>query len=141
VLRVVLDTSVIVAAMRSRRGASNRLIELIGLERLRPLVTTALFLEYEEVLKRPEHRLATNMTDLDVDGFLAAFASAAEGVDVSFRWRPHLSDPNDELVLEAAVNGHADRLVTHNVRDFEDGARQFGLRVCLPRHILKEIEP
>src|SRR5689334_16982350 len=99
--RAVLDTSVILAAQRSRRGASNRLVELIALERLRPLVSTALFLEYEDVLQRPENRLATGMSEADVQAFLAAFASAAEGVDVNFRWRPQLKDPKDELVLEA----------------------------------------
>ena len=140
-LRAVLDTSVVVSALRSRRGASNRLIELVARGRLRPLVTTALFLEYEDVLRRPEHRLATGMSDEDVEAFLAAFASAAEGVDVNFRWRPQLRDVKDELVLEAAVNGQADALVTHNVRDFRDAARLFDLRVLLPREMLKELEP
>ena len=139
ILRAVLDTSVIVAALRSRRGASNRLVELVGFGRLRPLVTTALFLEYEEVLRRPEHRLATGMSAQDVEVFLAAFASASEGVDVNFRWRPQLKDTADELVLEAAVNGRADALVTHNVRDFLDAARLFHLRVLLPREALKEL--
>lgn len=138
---MVLDTSVIVAALRSRRGASNRLLELVGLDRLRPLVTTALFLEYEDVLRRAEHRLVTGMSEREVDGFLTAFASAAEGVDVNFRWRPQLRDPQDELVLEAAVNGHADALVTQNVRDFLDAARLFDLRVLLPREVLRELEP
>jgi putative PIN family toxin of toxin-antitoxin system len=138
--RAVLDTSVILAALRSRRGASNRLVELIALERLRPLVSTALFLEYEDVLQRPENRLATGMSEADVQAFLAAFASAAEGVAVNFRWRPQLKDPKDELVLEAAVNGQADALVTHNVRDFQPAARLFNLRVMLPRELLKELE-
>jgi predicted nucleic acid-binding protein len=114
-------------------------MEFVALERLRPLVTTALFLEYEEVLGRPEHRLATGMTVKDVEGFLAAFASAAEAVDVSFRWRPQLKDSRDEFVLEAAVNGNADALVTHNVRDFQTAARLFDLRVLLPREMLKEL--
>jgi putative PIN family toxin of toxin-antitoxin system len=140
VFRAVLDTSVIVAALRSRRGASNRLVELVALERLRPLVTTALFLEYEEVLQRPEHRLATGMSAEDVEGFLAAFASAAEGVQVNFRWRPQLKDSRDEFVLEAAVNGNADALVTHNVRDFRSAAQLFSLRLLLPRELLKELE-
>ena len=80
------------------------------------------------------------MSEEDVDGFLAALASAAEPIEVNFRWRPQLSDPKDELVLEAAVYGQADALVTHNVRHFEPAARLFGLRVLLPRHVLKELE-
>jgi putative PIN family toxin of toxin-antitoxin system len=134
-----LDTSVIVAALRSRSGASNAVLEHIAGSRLRPLVTTAVFLEYEDVLRRPEIRLATGMTEEDIGGFLAALASAAEAVEVNFRWRPQLSDPKDELVLEAAVNGEADALVTHNLRDFEPATRLFGLRVLLPRDVLKEL--
>jgi putative PIN family toxin of toxin-antitoxin system len=140
VFRAVLDTSVIMAALRSRTGASHALLEQVARETVRPLVSTALFLEYEDVLKRAENRLATGMSEEDVDGFLAALASAAEPVEVNFRWRPQLSDPKDELVLEAAVNGEADALVTHNVRDFEPAARLFGLRVLLPRQVLKELE-
>jgi predicted nucleic acid-binding protein len=71
---------------------------------------------------------------------LAAFASAAEGVNISFRWRPQLKDPKDELVLEAAVNGRAEALVTHNLRDFQSAAGTFNLRVMLPRELLKELE-
>jgi predicted nucleic acid-binding protein len=103
-------------------------------------LTTALFLEYEEVLQRPEHRLATGMSADDVEGFLAAFASAAEAVEVNFRWRPQLKDSRDEFVLEAAVNGNADALVTHNVRDFRSAAQLFSLRLLLPRELLKELE-
>ena len=80
------------------------------------------------------------MTVDDVNGFLGAFASAAEAVEVNFRWRPQLRDPNDELVLEAAVNGGAQALATHNVGDFKDVERLFKLRVLLPRDLLKELE-
>jgi predicted nucleic acid-binding protein len=104
-------------------------------------VTTALFLEHEDVLLRAETRFATKMTEADVHKFLAAYASAAEGVDVNFRCRPQLTDPKDELVLEAAVNGRADALVTHNIRDFRSASVKFGLRVLLPREMLKELEP
>ena len=128
-----------VSALRSRTGASHAVLEHAARGRLRPLVSTALFLEYEDALKRPEIRLATGMSEEDVDGFLAALASVAEAVDVNFRWRPQLSDPNDELVLEAAVNGEADALVTHNLRDFEPATRLFGVRVLLPRDVLKEL--
>src|SRR5262245_2384934 len=85
-------------------------------------------------MRRPENRLATGMREVDVESFLAAFASAAEGVDVNFRWRRQLRDAKDELVLEAAVNGRADALVTHNVRDFQPAARLFKVaRLSAPR--------
>ncbi len=138
-LRAVIDTSVLVAGLRSRRGASNALLALVAEGEVRPLVTTSLFLEYEEVLLRAEQRLATGMSEADVAGFLAAFASASEGVEVHFQWRPQLGDPADEMVLEAAINGHADALVTHNIVDFAAAARRFGLRVVTPGDLLKEL--
>lgn len=138
--RVVLDTCVLVSAFRSRRGASNQVLRLVAAGKLRPLITTALFLEYEDVLLRAEQRLATGMSAADVEGALAALASAAEPVDVHFRWRPQLSDPADEFVLEAAVNAGAEALVTHNLRDFESAARSFKLRVITPQQLLQEIQ-
>lgn len=138
--RVVLDSSVIVAGLRSRLGASNRLLELVAEQRLVPLVTTALFLEYEEVLKRPEQRLATGLSEADVAGFLAAFASAAEPVDVHFLWRPLLADPDDELVLECAVNGRAEGIVTHNLKDFAAAFRELRIAIITPAALLKRIE-
>ena len=138
-MRIVLDTSVIVAAFRSRKGASNRLLQLVAGGRFRPLVTTAIFLEYESVLLRAEHRLVTGMSEADVQGALSALASACDPVDVHFRWRPQLTDPSDEFVLEAAVNGQADTLVTHNIRDFGRATERFNLRVLTPQQCLKEI--
>ena len=139
-MRVVLDTSVIVSGFRSRTGASNLVLQAVAKGKLRPLVTTALFLEYEDVLLRAEQRLATGMSESDVEGALAALASAAEPVEVHFRWRPQLADPSDELVLEAAVNGSADFLVTHNIRDFEPAAAKFELKVITPQECLKEMK-
>jgi predicted nucleic acid-binding protein len=104
-----------------------------------PLATVALFLEYEAVLKRPEQFAATGLTPALVDGFLAALASAMEAIDVHYVWRPQLKDPGDELVLEAAVNGRADGLVTHNVRHFAEAAPRFGLAVIRPGAALKRV--
>jgi putative PIN family toxin of toxin-antitoxin system len=138
-MRVALDTSVLVAGLRSRLGASNRLLELVASGRCVPLVTTAVFLEYEDVLLRPEHRIVTDMSEDDVADFLAALASAAEPVEVHFQWRPQLPDPADELILEAAVNGRADAIVTHNVRDFHAAVKAFGIPVLTPAKVIQEL--
>jgi predicted nucleic acid-binding protein len=81
------------------------------------------------------------LTLAEIDMFMAAFASASEGVEVTFRWRPTMRDPNDEMVLEAAVNGRADALASHNVRDFHDAALRFDVRVVTPGILLREISP
>lgn len=138
--RVVLDTSVVVAALRSRSGASNALLRRVADGDLVLLATTALFLEYEDVLKRAEQRLAHGLSSKSLDRFLAALASACEPVDVHFQWRPQLSDPADEMVLEAAVNGRAAALVTHNVRHFRAAGLEFGLRVLKPGELLAEMK-
>lgn len=137
-LRVVLDTSVVLSALRSSTGASNGVLRLVAGGAIVPLVTPALFLEYEDVLKRADQRLVHGLDFPAVDAFLAAFASASEAVEVRFQWRPRLLDPGDEMVLEAAINGHADALVTHNIRDFAV-VGQFGLRVLRPGDLLMEI--
>ena len=137
--RVVLDTDVIVTALRSATGGSNAVLREAAYGRITPLVTPALFLEYEAVLKRPEQRLVHGLGLHDIDRFLSALAAACEAVEVSFQWRPQLSDANDEMVLETAVNGQADALITHNVRDFVKGAERFGLRVLRPGEFLKEL--
>ena len=137
--RVVLDTDIIVTALRSATGGSNAVLREAAHGRITPLVTPALFLEYEAVLKRPEQRLVHGLGLRDIDRFLSALAAACEAVEVSFQWRPQLSDAKDEMVLETAVNGQADALITHNVRDFVKGAERFGLRVLRPGEFLKEL--
>lgn len=138
-LRIVLDTSVVVAAMRSARGAGNALLRQVAHGRVRLLATPALFFEYEDVLRRPEQRLVTGLSDADIDQFLGGLASACDPVEIRFQWRPQLRDLNDEMVLEAAVNGQADSLVTYNTRDFKDAAARFGLPVQLPGEFLQEL--
>jgi putative PIN family toxin of toxin-antitoxin system len=136
-MRIVLDTSVVVAGLRSQLGASSRVLIGVARGQAVPLATTAIFLEYEAVLRRPEHRLASGMSKRDIESFLAALASAAEPVELNFVWRPQLRDPADEMILAAAVNGRADAIVTHNTRDFLPAARSFGIKVLTPAALLK----
>lgn len=137
----MLDTSVIVAAFRSRLGASNAALAHVADRRLVPLATPALFLEYEAVLKRPEQRQVMRLTLEQVDELLHALASAIEPVAIHFTWRPQLADPADEMVLEAAANGRADGIVTHNTADFASAAARFGLAVVTPGTLLRSMPP
>lgn len=137
--RVVLDTSVIATALRSRLGASFLLLRAVDRRRLRMIATPSLFLEYEDVLKRTEQRLVSGLTLQDVDVLLAELAALLEPVEVHMLWRPQLRDPDDELVLEAAINGRADALVTYNIRDFSGAASRFGVRLMRPIDLLKEL--
>ncbi|HVO81056.1 MAG TPA: putative toxin-antitoxin system toxin component, PIN family [Terriglobales bacterium] len=139
--RIVLDTSVVVAALRTRLGAGNAVLRLVAQRRVVPLATPPLFLEYEDVLKRPEHRLVHGLTPEAVDQFLAELAALIEPVEVHFQWRPQARDPNDEMVLEAAINGRADTLVTYNVADFAAAAERFGISVLRPADLLKKVKP
>ncbi|MGA8874482.1 MAG: putative toxin-antitoxin system toxin component, PIN family [Candidatus Korobacteraceae bacterium] len=138
-LRVVLDTSVIVAALRTRLGAGNAVLQLVANRRIVLLATPPLFLEYEEVLLRPEQRLAHGLEPDEVQEFLAELAALVEPVELHFRWRPQSRDPNDEMLVEAAINGRADALVTYNISDFQDAGRRFGIRVLRPAELLKRM--
>ncbi len=95
------------------------------------LLSVPLVVQYEDVLTRPEHLAASGSNEETVREILDALCIVAEPVDISFRWRPSLKDPTDEMVLEAAVNGHADALLTFNERDFA-GAKQFGIEISRP---------
>ncbi|HEV2133840.1 MAG TPA: putative toxin-antitoxin system toxin component, PIN family [Terracidiphilus sp.] len=134
-MRVVIDTSVIVAGLRSQKGASWSVLEHADRALFVMAASPALFLEYEQVLKRSDHRLAPEM----VDGFLSELASKIEPVQVRFIWRPQLTDPDDEMVLEAAINGQVDGIVTHNRRDFMAAAGRFGMRVWSPGEFLQRL--
>jgi predicted nucleic acid-binding protein len=125
--------------MRSDSGASRRL--LIGaLDREFDLLASVpLVVEYEAVLTRPEHLRASGLTARQVNEVLDALVKVSIPVDLRFLWRPRLKDPADEMVLETAVNGEADRLVTFNLRHLASAGREFGIRVKRPCDVWKEI--
>lgn len=125
--------------MRSPGGASAAILRAARQGRTTLLVSVSLAIEYEAVCSRAEHRLAAGLSDREVDLFLSALIAMAEPVEAHFLWRPQLRDPGDEMVLEAAVNGRADALVTFNVRDFGAAPSQFGVEVLLPREAIARI--
>lgn len=129
----MIDTNVLVSALRSNRGASFQLIQEIGRAPFKPIVSTPLFFEYEEILKRPT--LLPLLTALDIDEFLDYFLTESDECNVHYLWRPFLSDPDDDLLLELAVAGGAQLIVTHNVRDFARSG-EFGIRAVTPGEFL-----
>jgi predicted nucleic acid-binding protein len=134
---VVLDTNVLVAGFRSRRGASFRLLQLLRAGRFEIALSVPLVLEYEAELIRHagvlgwRHDEAVRLVD-----YLCQIAHCQA---IHFLWRPTLSDPRDEFVLELAVAAGCDALVTHNVRDFA-GASGFVPRVISPSEFLRVVE-
>lgn len=138
-MRVVLDTNIVVAAIRSPVGASAVLIRDSFRGNTRLLISVALALEYEEVCLRPGHRIASGTSEPAVRTLLEALIEIAEPVAIRYQWRPQLRDPSDEMVLEAAVNGRADAIVTFNQRDFGHSPARFGIEVTSPGDILRRI--
>ena len=139
-MRLVFDTDVMVAAFRSSSGASRELLRAALLKRVIPIVSVPLFLEYEAVLTRPEHLAASRLTMQQVHTVLDALASVSDQVALSFRWRPLLSDADDDMVIETAINGMANFLVTFNTKDFGSAGQAFGCRVLLPREAVQLIK-
>ena len=135
-----MDTDAVVAAMRSPAGASAAIIRAVRQRQATLLLSVPLALEYEAVCRRSEHREESGLSVKQVEIFLDAIIAMGEPVPTHFLWRPQLRDPNDEMVLEAAVNGRADALVTFNVRDYGTAAAQFGVEVLLPREAIARIK-
>jgi putative PIN family toxin of toxin-antitoxin system len=134
-----LDTDVVVAAMRSPSGASAAILRSVREGKAEILVSVPLALEYESVCSEADHRLAAGLSERQVGVFVSAVIALAEPVAIHFLWRPQLRDANDEMVLEAAVNGQADALVTFNMRDFGDAPKRFGVELLLPRAAITRI--
>src|ERR1700712_586025 len=111
-MRIVLDTNVLIRALRSSQGASQEIIAAIGHGEITALATETIFMEYETVLRRPEHLKAIGISLFQLDAFLDALASQVEPVRLHFAWRPLSDDAQDDAILEAAINGQADAIIT-----------------------------
>jgi len=140
-MKVILDTNVILAAAYSQRGASSKLLSLLADGKYEIALTLPLFLEYRDVLLR-DSTLERGVDRIAAIELCEDLAAIAHGQIVYFLWRPWLRDPNDDLVLEAAVTSGAQHIVTHNVRDFinQDVESVFGISVLKPQEMLALLE-
>lgn len=137
-VRIVLDTNVLLAGLLSGKGASRKLLSAALDGRFQWVSSVPLFVEYEAVLSRAEHLDAMGLTVKEIHTILDAAAAVIEPVQLRFLWRPQLKDPADEMVLETAVNGQADRVVTFNLRHLEAACKRFGIRAVTPPEMWKE---
>jgi putative PIN family toxin of toxin-antitoxin system len=136
-VRIVIDSSVLVAAARSRRGASHALLSRLPDHRFQTVVSVPVFYEYRSVLLRPENLLAR--TTRQAEGFLDFLLSASHLQEIFFLWRPSLPDPDDDLLLELAVAAGCSYVVTHNLRDFR-GTEKWGIVALAPSEFLDRLE-
>lgn len=137
--RFVLDTDVIVAAMRSPRGASAALLGAALDQRLVLLASVPLFFEYEAQCTALKHWTAAGLTWDQASSFVNGLATLIEPVKTHFLWRPLLRDPNDEMVLEVAVNGRAEAIVTFNQRDYGTATKAFSIEIITPSVAIRRV--
>lgn len=136
-MRVVIDTDVIVAGMRSPGGASAEVLRRVLTGRIKLVASVATIIEYEAVATRPQHLAAAGIGVVEVLTVIDALAATAVQVQPHYRYRPLLRDANDEMILEAAINGAAGVIVTFNRRDFKAVPDSFGIEIMLPADLLR----
>ena len=134
-MKIVLDTSVLVAAVRSRNGASFQLVSMLPSAKFEIALTVAVYTEWQAVLTRPENMPPTATAD-DALAFLRYLASVAHLQDVHFLWRPFSRDPDDDMIVECAVASGCEYIVTHNVKDFRR-VEELKVKVITPGAFLK----
>jgi putative PIN family toxin of toxin-antitoxin system len=134
-LKIILDTNVLYAGLYSSKGASFRVLRKIDEGCLRIVLSTTLLFEYEDVLKR--NRLVLGLSNREIEKLLDYFCGHSEHQKIHFLWRPRLSDPKDDHLLELAFASQTKFIVTHNIKDFK-GVEAFGIRSITPKQLLEE---
>ena len=134
IVKIVIDTNVLLAALRSKRGASHRLLSLVGTGRFDIALSVPLVLEYEDVTLR--YIVGLGLSNQDVDDILDYLCAVAIHQPIYYLWRPLLPDPKDDMLLEVAVAAACQIIVTFNGKDFV-GSEAFGIRAIAPKEFLQ----
>lgn len=135
--KVIIDTNVLYAGLYSANGASYQILRAIEKNKVKFVLSVSLVFEYEDVLRRNPSML--NLSDGEIDDILNDLCSRGEHQIIYFLWRPKLSDPKDDHILELAVASNTSIIVTHNIKDFAN-AQDFGIRAISPGQFLEEIK-
>ena len=138
-IRIVIDTDVLVAAFESPFGASRQLLIDVLDGSVRLLLSTSLVVEYEAVLTRPERLVRSGLGISEVIEVLDELASICIPVAFDYRWRPTGANADDDLVVETAINGQADAIATFNLRHMQNAAKQFGISAQRPGPLIRRL--
>lgn len=134
--QIVIDTNVFISALRSRKGASYKLLSMFGAKAFEINISVPLIIEYEDVAKRKDQNILLNWSD--IDDILDHICHVANQHEIFFLWRPFLKDPKDDLVLELAVKSESKYIITYNQKDF-GGSKKFGITILTPKDFLMKI--
>jgi len=140
-MKIVIDTNIVLSALFSKKGASNRLmVWLFQQEKKYNVVSNTLVTEFEDVLTREKNlKQFNNLTKDDILGFIDDICLISYHQEIYFLWRPFLSDSNDDMVLEVAVNSKADTIITFNPKDFRGVKESFDIDILTPKEFLRQI--
>ena len=135
---IVVDTSVIISALIGKRGPSREILRRCLQGDYNPLISNALFQEYEDVISRDRIKNATPLSEKEVRELLNAFYSVCKWVPIYFLWRPNLKDENDNFLIELALAGNSNVIVTNNIKDLEGAELTFeGLSILKPEELIR----
>ena len=136
---IVVDTSIVTSALIGKRGPSREVLRKCLLEEYKPLISNALFQEIEDVISRERIIKACPLPKTDISDLAKAFYATCRWVPVYFLWRPNLSDEGDNFLIELAIAGNAEAIVTNNTKDLEGSELLFeGLKILKPEQLLRE---
>lgn len=134
--RVVIDTNVFIAALRSKKGASFKLLFETPRKKFTQNVSTSLIFEYESVAKRETQNIG--LTDEHIDSILDMLCFLSTKCKIFYLWRPVLRDPKDDMILELAIESQSDYIITYNKKDFK-GIDKFGIEALTPKEFLMKM--
>lgn len=136
-LEIVIDTNILITGLRSRRGASFKLLSTIGQNKFNINISVPLLLEYEAVAKKLIGEII--LTEEDIEDILNYICNVSKWREIFYLWRPFLKDQKDDMVLELAVTSQCDMIITYNKKDFKNVEKYFGIRLLTPKEFLLEI--
>ena len=136
-MNIVIDTNVWISALISKDGVSREVIRWALLEKIAPQISTTLFLEYEDVMKREKIQALCSLSIEEQEELFQAFLSTCKWNEIFYLWRPNLDDENDDFLIELAVASNSSVIVTDNIKDIEHGELQFDIEVLTPKQFVE----